>query len=29
MWAAPSEDALAGIRERYLALEGELEEAAT
>ena len=29
MWAAPEETTLAGIRERYLALEGELEEAAT
>ena len=27
MWAAPSEDTLAGIRERFLELEGELEEA--
>ncbi len=27
MWAQPSEDTLAGIRERYLELEGELEEA--
>ena len=29
MWAAPAEDALAAIRERFLALEGELEEAHT
>jgi cobaltochelatase CobN len=28
MWAAPSPEALAQIRERYLELEGELEEAA-
>ncbi len=27
MWAQPSDDTLAGIRERYLELEGELEEA--
>jgi cobaltochelatase CobN len=27
MWAAPEEQTLTGIRERYLALEGELEEA--
>jgi cobaltochelatase CobN len=27
MWAAPDEATLAGIRERFLALEGELEEA--
>ena len=27
LWAAPSDDTLAGIRERFLALEGELEEA--
>ncbi|HEY1539756.1 MAG TPA: cobaltochelatase subunit CobN, partial [Solirubrobacteraceae bacterium] len=29
MWAAPAEETLAGIRERFLALEGELEEAPT
>ncbi len=29
MWAAPEDVTLAGIRERFLALEGELEEAAT
>jgi cobaltochelatase CobN len=28
LWAAPSESTLASIRDRYLALEGELEEAA-
>jgi cobaltochelatase CobN len=27
LWAAPSDDALGAIRERFLALEGELEEA--
>ncbi len=27
MWAQPQDDTLAGIRERFLALEGELEEA--
>jgi cobaltochelatase CobN len=27
MWAEPGEDTLAGIRDRFLALEGELEEA--
>jgi len=27
MWAAPDKETLAGIRERFLALEGELEEA--
>jgi cobaltochelatase CobN len=28
MWAAPEQETLAGIRERYLALESELEESA-
>jgi cobaltochelatase CobN len=27
LWAAPSDGVLADIRERYLALDGELEEA--
>jgi cobaltochelatase CobN len=27
LWSAPSEQALAGVRERFLELEGELEEA--
>jgi len=27
MWASPEADTLTGIRDRYLALEGELEEA--
>jgi cobaltochelatase CobN len=27
LWAAPEESTLADIRDRYLALEGELEEA--
>ena len=27
MWAAPSDETLSAIRDRYLALEGELEEA--
>jgi cobaltochelatase CobN len=27
MWASPESDTISGIRDRYLALEGELEEA--
>jgi cobaltochelatase CobN len=29
MWAQPAEATLTGIRDRFLALEGELEEAGT